>query len=196
MMVVMVPIPWPLLTRRPLDLGRWRSAGLSATAELAARWTEDRYEGVAHGTEADGFDRVRDAILTYTFFPPERVTGTVDTPDGRLVLGATVVQRVRVAVVGFESATRVVGLSNGTDEVGRRYVRFTYATLVGHPEGGIATFSAAETGTGDVAMSIVTRSRAVAWWARLGWPVTRAVQLQTNRRVIARLIALAEPPLP
>src|SRR6478609_5008421 len=102
-----------------------------------------------------------------------------------------IVQRVRAGVVGFESATRVVALADGADEAGRRSVRFSYATLAGHLEQGIATFAASETGTGDVSLSIETRSRAAAWWARLGWPVTRALQLQTNRRVIARLIAIA-----
>jgi len=187
----MVPIPWTVLRRRPIDLRRWRAAGVSATADLAARWREDRFDGVAHGVGTDGFDRVREAILGYTFFPPDRLTGTVDTPDGRLVLGTTIVQRIRVWLVGFESGTRVVDLADGADEAGRRFVRFSYATLVGHPEAGIATFSATESGSGDVILDVVTRSRAAAWWARLGLPVTRAMQLQTNRRVVVRLIAIA-----
>lgn len=186
-----MPIPLPLLRRRPPDLARWRAAAVSATPDLARAWRHDRYEGIAHDAGADGFAWVRDALLTYTFFPPERVTGTVDTPDGRLVVGATIVQRIRVGVMGFESGTRVVALAEGHDDAGRRYVRFTYATLDGHPEQGLATFAVAETGDGDLAVSIETRSRAAAWWARLGWPVTRFLQLDTNRRVVARLERIA-----
>lgn len=188
----MVPIPWILLRRRPVDLSYWRAAGVSANADLALRWREDRFDGVVRDVGAEGFDRVRDALLTYTFFPSDRLTGTVDTHDGRLIPGATIVQRVRVWLVGFDSGTRVVALADGADEAGRRFVRFSYVTLVGHPEAGIATFAATESGTGDVLVSVVTRSRAAAWWARLGLPVTRAMQLQTNRRVIARLTTIAE----
>jgi len=187
----MLPIPWFLLRRRPVAVARWRSAGVSGTAAPAAGLREDRYEGIAEAVHHAGFDRVREAILTYTFFPPDRVTGHVDAPDGRVAPGTTIVQRIRVGIVGFESGTRVIDVRDGSDEVGRRFVRFSYATLEGHPEAGIATFSASETGTGDVLLAIVTRSRASAWWARLGWPVTRALQLQTNRRVIARLTAIA-----
>lgn len=192
MMGVMVPIPWFVLRRRPGDLPSWRAAGVSATTDLAAAWREDRYEGMAHGVGAAGYERARERILRYTFFPPDRVTGTVDTPDGLIAPGATIVQRVRVWFMGFESGTRVVALADGADEAGRRSVRFSYATLVGHPEAGIATFAATEMGSGDVAITIVTRSRAQAWWARLGWPITRYLQLQTNRRVVARLVAIAE----
>ena len=192
MIAPMVPIPWFLLRRRPPDLDRWRAAGVSATADLARAWREDRYAGVAPGAGPEGFDRVRERILRYTFFPPDRLTGTVDTPDGVVTPGTTIVQRVRVWFVGFESGTRVVALVDGADEAGRRYVRFSYVTLVGHPEAGIATFAATETGDGDVAITIVTRSRARIWWARLGWPLTRHLQLDTNRRVVARLVAIAE----
>jgi len=187
----MVPIPWLLLQRRPVAVARWRSASVSLTTEQTGHWREDRFDGVAHAVGAEGFDRVREAILTYTFFPPDRLTGTVDTAEGRLAPGATIVQRVRVGVMGFESGTRVIDVGEGSDEAGRRFVRFSYATLVGHPEAGIATFSASQTGAGDVELGIVTRSRASAWWARLGWPVTRALQLQTNRRVLDRLTAIA-----
>lgn len=188
----MVPIPWFLLRRRSRDLPRWRAAGVSATADLAAAWREDRYEGVARGVGLAGFERARERILRYTFFPPDRVTGTVDTADGVIVPGATIVQRVRVWLVGFESGTRVIALADGADEAGRRYVRFSYATLVGHPEAGIATFAATETGDGDVTVTIVTHSRAQAWWARLGLPITRHLQRDTNRRVVARLVAIAK----
>jgi uncharacterized protein (UPF0548 family) len=139
-----------------------------------------------------GFERARERILRYTFFPPARLTGTIDTPDGVVIPGATIVQRVRVWFVGFESGTRVVALADGADEAGHRSVRFSYATLVGHPEAGIATFAATEMGDGDIAITIVTRSRAQAWWARLGWPLTRHLQLDTNRRGVARLVAIAE----
>jgi uncharacterized protein (UPF0548 family) len=192
MIGAMVPIPWFLLRRRPRDLARWRAAGVSATPDLAAAWREDRYEGIARDVGAAGFERARERLLRYTFFPPDRLTGIVDTPDGVMVPGATIVQRVRVWFVGFESGTRVVALADGADEAGRRYVRFSYATLVGHPEAGIATFAVAEVGGGDVSISIVTRSRAQAWWARLGLPITRHLQQDTNRRVVARLVAIAE----
>ncbi|MFN8620591.1 MAG: DUF1990 family protein [Chloroflexota bacterium] len=188
----MVPIPLPLLRRRPPDLDRWRRAALSATQDVAGGWRHDTYRGVARAAGPEGFARARDALLTYCFFPPHRVTGTVDAPDGRIVLGTTIVQRIRVAFVGFESGTRVVALADGVDAAGRRFVRFSYATLDGHPEQGIATFGIAETGRdGDLAITIETRSRAAAWWSRLGWPLTRFLQLDTNRRVLARLAAIA-----
>lgn len=192
MMEVMVPIPWFVLRRRSPDVARWRAAGVSATGDLAAGWREDRYAGIARDAGPSGFERARERILRYTFFPPDRVTGTVDASDGVVAPGATIVQRIRVGLVGFESGTRVVSLADGADEAGLRSVRFSYATLVGHPEAGIATFAATEMGDGDVAITIVTRSRAQAWWARLGWPLTRHLQLETNRRVVARLVAIAE----
>jgi uncharacterized protein (UPF0548 family) len=192
----MLPLPWPLLRRRAIDPARWRAARISATPDMAVAWREDRFDGVAAGAGADGFGRVRDAMLAYAFFPPSRLTGVVATGDGRMVPGATIVQRVRVGPVGFESGARVVGLADGVDEAGRRFIRFSYATLEGHPEQGIATYAAQETGAGDVRVLVVTRSRASAWWARLGWPVTRRIQLRTNRAVVERLVALALDPAP
>jgi uncharacterized protein (UPF0548 family) len=192
MFLMMMPLPWILVRRRSVDVARWQQASVSATEATAAAWREDRYAGTARDTGPAGFDRVREALLTYTFFPPHRLTGTVGTPDGVIAPGATIVQRVRVGPIGFESGTRVVALDEGSDEAGRRFVRFSYATLAGHPEAGIATFGATEIGDGDVLLTIVTRSRARAWWARLGWPVTRHLQLDTNRRVLERLVAIAE----
>ncbi len=187
----MIPVPWLLLSRRPADLARWRSRSPSIDPGAAQRLPHVRYSGSAR-PGPDGFPALRDAILAYRFFPAGRMTGTVDAPDGRIHPGVTIHQRVRVAVAGFDSATRVVALEDRDGPQGSRAISFSYVTLAGHPEVGLATFLAEERANGTIALTIDTWSAPAAWWARLSGPITRRIQVATNRSVIARMTAIAE----
>ncbi|MFO1540843.1 MAG: DUF1990 family protein [Chloroflexota bacterium] len=187
----MIPLPWPLVSRRPVEPARSRDLPLSVDPDAARRLPFVRYDGTAR-PDADGWDRLVDAVARYRFFPPARLRGWVDAADGRVAPGVTIVQRVRVVVVGFESATRVTAVEDSADADGRRTFGFDYVTLVGHPERGLARFRVTEDGSGGIACSIETWSAPDAWWARLGAPVTGLLQRRTNRAVIARLVAIAE----
>lgn len=187
----MIPLPWFLLSRRSADLAAWRSRTVSVDPGSAQRLPHVRYSGEAHGG-ADGYPALREAILRYRFFPAGRMTGTVDAPDGRIRPGVTIHQRVRVAIAGFDSATRVVALDDRDGSPGTRAISFSYVTLAGHPEVGLATFLAEERADGTIALTIDTWSAPAAWWARLSGPITRRIQVATNRSVIARMTAIAE----
>lgn len=186
-----MPLPWPLVSRRPVDPARYRALPASTDPGTARELPFVRYDGTAR-PDADGWARLTDAIARYRFFPPGRLRGWVDAPDGRVAPGVTIVQRVRVVVMGFESATRVTAVEDSVDAAGRRTFGFDYVTVVGHPERGLARFRVAEDGTGGIACSIETWSAPDAWWARLGAPVTGLLQRKTNRAVIARCVAIAE----
>lgn len=187
----MIPIPWPLVSRRPVDPARYRALAASTEPDAARALPFVRYTGTAR-PDTGGWDRVTDAIARYRFFPPGTLRGWVDAPDGRVAPGATIVQRVRFAVMGFESATRVTAVEDSTDAAGRRTFGFDYVTVAGHPERGLARFRVTEDGAGAIACSIETWSAPDAWWARLGSPVTGLLQRRTNRAVIDRMVAIAE----
>lgn len=64
---------------------------------------------------------------------------------------------------------------------------FAYGTLPGHPESGEERFSMVW-GTEDVVeMHIRAFSRPATWWARLGGPVARRVQLGITRKYLRAL---------
>jgi hypothetical protein len=82
--------------------------------------------------------RLRSRLLSYDIFPP-RFLRFVICPPGELVVGSVIVQRVGFGPVALESAVRVVDVwqrqTDGGQEAG-----FTYVTLAGHPERGVASF--------------------------------------------------------
>lgn len=73
-------------------------------------------------------------------------------------------------------------------ELGPRQALLTYRALPGHPEEGEETFElTVDDATGIVRFALHAQSRPGPRWARLGAPVTRAVQ----RRITARYLEAA-----
>jgi uncharacterized protein (UPF0548 family) len=81
--------------------------------------------------------------------------------------------------ISIETAVRVIELDRNPDRAS-----FTYATLSGHPERGIASFAAIRTGTG-AKFEAEAWSRAGNWLTMVGRPVSRALQRSMTREAVA-----------
>ena len=109
----------------------------------------------------------------------------VCTPDKRVAIGATIVQRLLMGPLSIESAVRVIELNCTADAAS-----FAYATLEGHPELGVASFAVRRAGT-SARFEAQAWSRAGHWLAVFGRPVARAVQRSMTREAVAWFCMMA-----
>jgi uncharacterized protein (UPF0548 family) len=182
-----------------LDCAAWSGLALSTSDEDARRGVFDRSSlglPVSSGASLDAvFDRAARALLRYQIFPPWRMQYRVCTTDGNVAEGATIVQRVTFGPVALETAVRVVSVFDSTSD-GERKSGFTYATLRGHPERGLATFCVRhELATASLSVAIETWSRPGVWFTRIGRPVARVLQKRMTREALSHFRAVvAETP--
>lgn len=134
---------------------------------------------------ADAFVRVRDRLLAYDVFPPALVRSAI-CPAGPLRAGATIVQQILLGPLALEMAVRVVD-DWDRSEGGAREAGFSYVTLQGHPERGVATFRVRLDEAGAVTVAIDARSRPGLRLTRLGRPIARALQRGLTRSALRRL---------
>lgn len=105
------------------------------------------------------------------------------TPAGAAVeAGTDVVVVTRLGPLWMATPCRVVYTTNTAERFG-----FAYGTLPGHPEEGEEAFHVCRDGAGRVSFEIVVFSRPAALLARLGGPVTAAVQQRATGRYLAAL---------
>src|SRR5262245_51157728 len=78
----------------------------NATRDEVSRggYTHDLYQVRLSGQ----FARAVESLLTYQIFAPQRMCALVCTADRRVVLGATIVQRIVLGPAAIESGVRVV----------------------------------------------------------------------------------------
>ncbi len=126
------------------------------------------------------FDRATEALLRYRIFPPRRMRAHVDTPDGLVAPDATIIQRVLLGPLALEMAVRVVEVSREDD----RTVGFTYATLRGHVERGLATFTVRAQG-GGVVFTVETWSAPGTVLAKVGRTFARHAQRTSTLEALA-----------
>lgn len=103
-------------------------------------------------------------------------------PTPRAAVGVEVVVVLGVGRFGIPAPCRVVWT---VDEPGR--IGFAYGTLPGHPEQGEELFLVEQDADGRTWLQVSSFSRPVAWYARLGGPVTRRLQQVVARRLGRRL---------
>jgi uncharacterized protein (UPF0548 family) len=165
----------------PFDCEGWSHLAPSANREVvsAGGFQHDIYDAPLRGE----FERAIDALLEYRIFPPHRMVAHVCTLDGRVALGATIVQRLVLGPVAIETAVRVIEIQR--DLNGARYA---YATLHGHPERGIASFAVLRTG-GRIMFEAQAWSRAGSWLTVAARPVSRALQRAFTREAVAAFCA-------
>jgi uncharacterized protein (UPF0548 family) len=121
------------------------------------------------GTGVATFERASEALLTWQM---HRGAGlTVLSAPPRASVDSVVVTRLGPPVVGVVVPCRVVYV---VDEPRRR--GFAYGTLPGHPATGEESFLVEWDEDDSVALAIRAFSRPATLVARLGGPVTRAVQ--------------------
>jgi uncharacterized protein (UPF0548 family) len=175
-----------------LDLAAWSGLALSTSDKDARRGAFDRSSldlPVSDGSLDAVFDRAVRALLRYQIFPPWRMQYRVGTTDGNVAEGATIVQRVTFGPIALETAVRVVSVFDSTSG-GERKSGFTYATLRGHPERGLATFYVRhELATASLSVVIETWSRPGVWFTRIGRPVARVLQKRMTREALSHFRA-------
>ncbi|WP_270888651.1 DUF1990 family protein [Pedococcus sp. 5OH_020] len=112
------------------------------------------------GSGDQAFRRASEAVLT---FEPQRATGLRPLTSGsRAVEGVDVLNRLGPVPV----PCRVVWMLDSPTRAG-----FGYGTLQGHPESGEEGFLVERHGE-EVYAAVRAYSRPVAWWTRLGGPLT------------------------
>ena len=184
------------LRSHPVAFQKWRGRPITALEGEIAEWPIDEYATVVPGPFSDprdaeaAFERVRDRILRLRLFPPQSISLYADTPDARAALGATVVQHFFLGPLAVESGVRIVGLEDRADDASR-HVSLTWATLKGHPERGIETFSARMDAGGMIHVAIHARSRPGALVVRLASPIARRLQVRFSHQSLALLAKAA-----
>jgi len=184
------------LRSHPVAFEKWRGRPITALEGEIAEWPIDEYATVVPGPFSDprdaeaAFERVRDRILRLRLFPPQSISLYADTPDATAALGATVVQHFFLGPLAVESGVRIVGLEDRADDASR-HVSLTWATLKGHPERGIETFSARMDAGGMIHVAIHARSRPGALVVRLASPIARRLQVRLSHQSLALLAKAA-----
>jgi uncharacterized protein (UPF0548 family) len=105
------------------------------------------------------------------------------TPDGRVAVGGTIIQRVILGLFSIETAVRVIEVDCSSDRAS-----FAYATLHGHPERGVASFAVTRSETGG-RFEAQAWSRAGNWLSIVGRPVSRYLQRTITREAVASFCA-------
>ncbi|HZU11929.1 MAG TPA: DUF1990 family protein [Chloroflexota bacterium] len=168
---------------------RWSSTPETSSAEGPANATVDHYEAAVVGRPGDSswyaFDRARYRLLRYDIFPRRLIRYALCPPD-TLREGATIVQRIVLGPVSVEMAVRVIDVWD-REEGNVREVGFTYATLVGHAECGVATFRVRRDQDQGVRILIDVRSRPGTRLTHLARPVSRLFQRAITRAALRRL---------
>lgn len=171
------------LTARPalgaaFDEARWTSKALNFLPESAKSGRHDRYTtriACQDGEpRAAAREKAAKALLRYRVFPPDRMRAHVCTGDGRVTAGATIIQRVLMGPVALEMAVRVLEVFDERKAGGS--TGFTYGTIEGHSERGVATFAVSDDGADGLLFSIESWSSPAGLLASLAAPIGRKVQ--------------------
>ncbi|GAA2769635.1 DUF1990 family protein [Streptomyces showdoensis] len=137
---------------------------------------------VGHGRAA--FETAGAAVTTWRM---HRASGARVTSEAvRAEPGVTVEVSMGLGPVRFTAPCQVIWTAYTETETG-----FAYGTLAGHPECGEESFVVDLREDGSVWFTVTAFSRAAAWYARLGGPVVRALQLAYARRLGRTLRTLA-----
>ncbi|WP_244908022.1 DUF1990 family protein [Haloactinopolyspora alba] len=129
-------------------------------------------------------DAVADGLLGWALH--RRCGLRVQASAERAAPGVRVVSSLGVGPLRVRIPCEVVW---AVDEA--RHAGFAYGTLPGHPARGEEAFVVDLDDNDDVWFSVTAFSRSAAWYARLGGPVTHAVQNLALRRYVTAARELA-----
>ncbi|WP_338701055.1 DUF1990 domain-containing protein [Streptomyces sp. Q6] len=124
------------------------------------------------GSGHECFERAGAAVLSWG---AQRGAGLRVTPGDDVREGAD----VELRFLWLRIPCRVVRVVRSEERIG-----FAYGTLRGHPECGEEAFLVERDADGSVFFRIRAFSRPGRWYARLGGPVARGVQLWVTRRYL------------
>jgi uncharacterized protein (UPF0548 family) len=171
---------------RAADLDRLRSApftypevGATQDDELPAGYAHGRREAVVgHGRAA--FDRAVAALFDWRMQKGVGLRVRADGPPSEP--GTVVVLTAGLRRFGYDIPCRVVWARTDGDEQG-----FAYGSLPGHPESGEESFVVTLLENDDVVFTTRVFSRLASAAARLGGPVSRAVQAAALDRYVTSI---------
>ena len=184
-----------LTLRSPTDLAIQRALSQDAHAELTYAevgatvrgekpdgYRHDRWQVDLGADEGDRFARCGQAVLTWA---AQRGAGIRIVPDQLATPNLTFALVLRLPL-GFALATaRVVHVVRGDECIG-----FAYGTLPSHPEEGEEIFLVRRS-DGRVTFQVAAFSRPKDPLARLGAPITRWLQVRTNKTYLEALRQVA-----
>ncbi len=173
--------------RRPTaaEIAAYREDRLGAaptclpTPATPAGFRNERFSQRIGATERE-FERARDGLQQWR---AHRGSGVeVHPATARLAVGETVAIVTRQLGLWVLAACRVTSVTDEPDVFG-----FTYATLPGHPECGIDTFTVRRTDD-EVRFEIEATSKAGIPLVRLGAPVTQHLQRRAAHAYLDALV--------
>ena len=139
------------------------------------------HHAVACGSGEAVWDRGRDAVFGWV---AQRGSGMLVTPSDPPTVGATVVVATRQAGLWVLAPCRVVEVFDEPQRAG-----FTYATLPGHPERGVESFTVNRDGIGAVTFDIDVVFEPATLLARLSGPIGHWLQRRGTRRYLDAVAA-------
>jgi uncharacterized protein (UPF0548 family) len=157
----------------------YSDVGATLKPSLPTGFRHDRYE-IALPNRPDAFERGAEGLRQWA---AHRGAGLTVEPHEPPAEGTTVAVAAPVGPLTAVAVCRIVALVDEADRYG-----FAYGTLPGHPERGEEAFLV-ERGTGGVTFRVVAFSKPAELLARLGGPVTRAIQQATSRRYLNGLVS-------
>ncbi len=163
-------------TERAADL-TYAEAGATAGA-MPDGYRHDHWDTDLGSFTADRFARLADATGHWQV---QRGAGLTIYPGEPVQAGATFALTFRLAAVYVAAAGRIVYVTEEPERFG-----FAYGTLPSHPEQGEEAFHVVRRGS-RLVLEITAFSRPRDLLARLGAPVTRAVQLRMTRAYLTAL---------
>jgi uncharacterized protein (UPF0548 family) len=171
---------------RAADLDRLRSApftypdvGATQDDELPAGYEHGRREAVV-GSGRAAFERAVTAVFDWDMQKGVGLRVRASGPPSEP--GTVVVLTAGLRRLGYDIPCRVVWARTEGDEQG-----FAYGSLPGHPESGEESFVVRLDQGGDVLFTTRVFSRLASPLARLGGPVSRAVQAAALDRYVASI---------
>ena len=155
--------------------------GATRTDDLPAGYTHDHYRRrLGDGDVA--FAAGREGLRAWASHKHAGLRLTPETPP--LTEGATVVQLISVGPLHVIAPNRIIYVVDESDRFG-----FAYGTLTAHPEQGEESFIVSKDEAGAVWFDITAFSRPRDFFARLGSPVARRLQVSVTHRYLDGLEA-------
>jgi uncharacterized protein (UPF0548 family) len=164
----------------------YREAGATA-GTMPPGYRHDRWEIDLGAFDGGTFPRLAAALRHWQ---PQRGAGFTVFPGEPVTPGLTFALVVPLPAGYVTGAGRVIYVTDQPEDYG-----FAYGTLPAHPEQGEEAFRVARDG-GRLVFTVTAFSRPRHPVARLGGPVTRALQLRANRSYLRAMRRAAEPEPP
>ena len=160
----------------------YRAAGATA-GTMPPGYRHDRWRADLGAFDEDAFARLAGALRSWQ---PQRGAGLRVFPGDPVAPGLTFALVVPLPIGFATGAGRVVYVTDRPEEFG-----FAYGTLPAHPEQGEEAFHVARDG-GRLVFTVIAFSRPRHPAARLGGPLTRALQLRATRSYLRAMRRAAE----